>query len=55
MGADCDEVLLGQDELQCAWTNRNSGRRTAGDGSRAARRARDERTARALGGDLRED
>jgi len=40
MGADCDEVLLGQDELQCAWTNRNSGRRTAGDGAQAAGSAR---------------
>jgi len=40
MGADCDEVLLGQDELQCAWMNRKSGRRTAGDGGQGGRGAR---------------
>ena len=28
MVADCDEVLLGRDELQCAWTGRATGRRT---------------------------
>jgi len=37
MGADCDEVLLGRDELQCAWMNRKSGRRTAGDDAHDAR------------------
>jgi hypothetical protein len=36
MGADCDEVLLGRDELQCAWMKRNSGRRTAVDAGQDA-------------------